>query len=66
MEMSDIRSLEIVAGPGPVAYSFDTEEGTLTVWVHENSKEAPASAQKGVILEGFSTWTMGESAGGDQ
>lgn len=58
MQMSDIRILEVVLGPGPMAYDFDKQSGTLTVWSKEYVDEAPETAVKVEIIEGHKTWSM--------
>jgi hypothetical protein len=56
MEMKDIKRIEVVCGPGWVAYDFG--DGVLKVWTGEHEEDAPPSANRAQILEGYTTWTI--------
>lgn len=59
--MSKIRSVAVVAGPGPVAYALNVD-GALTVYVGDGYAVAPITAQHTAIAEGNSTWVMRDTA----
>lgn len=58
MQMRDIQCLTLVAGPTKIAYHFYPASGEFVIWIGEQVKMAPVTAQKTTIPSGFTEWTM--------